>query len=183
MDQPMRIVQEGPESLAEYEKVPIAFEIRSRIRLSDTGLLVEEPVEPRFKDYDAIPEEKPTAHRHRPNLGIFPAFDGDQRVGGVILARDLPDFDITDGRSDVAVIIDLRVDPACRGRGCGRQLFEHAFGWARDNGCKLLRVETQDINVAACRFYERMGCNLLSFEEDAYGPDINEVRIYWERRL
>jgi GNAT superfamily N-acetyltransferase len=183
INQPMRIVREGPESLPEYEKVPIAFEVRSRLRLSETGLLVEESVEPRIKNYDAIPEERPTAHRHRGCLGIFAAFDGDQRVGGTIVARDLPDFDIADGRSDIAVIIDLRVDSGFRNRGCGRHLFQHAADWARANNCELVRVETQDINVAACQFYERMGCALLSFEEDAYGPEVREARLYWERRL
>jgi streptothricin acetyltransferase len=179
----MHIVRESPESLEDYEKVSITFHIRSRMRLAEDGTLVEEPVEPRFKNYDAIPEERPTAHAHRPGLGIFAAFEGTTRIGGIIVGRELADLEITDGRSEVAVIIDLRVDPAFRGRGCGRHLFERALAWAHEEGCDLLRIETQDTNVAACRFYEGMGCILLTFEEGAYGPGVDEAKIYWEREL
>lgn len=34
--------------------------------------------------------------------------------------------------------------------------------------CRELKVETQDTNVRACRFYAAMGCALRAVEENAY---------------
>jgi hypothetical protein len=40
-------------------------------------------------------------------------------------------------------------------------------------------VETQNINVPACRFYARQGCVLGAIHPDAY-PDLpDEVQLLW----
>ena len=44
-------------------------------------------------------------------------------------------------------------------------------------------VETQQVNVGACRLYERCGCELISAAANAY-PDLpGEVRLVWRKRL
>ena len=78
---------------------------------------------------------------------------------------------------------DLRVDPGSRGTGVGAALFRAAASWAKAQGCRQLKVETQDINVAACRLYLREGCQLDSVERGAYSGLPSEVRLIWSKPL
>ena len=65
-----------------------------------------------------------------------------------------------EGRHDLAVLWDIRVAPSSRRRGVGAALFCAATEWAAATGYQELKVETQNVNVAACRFYGRHGCEL-----------------------
>ena len=60
----------------------------------------------------------------------------------------------------------------------GRLLFEAACAWTREHGGTELKVETQDINVPACRFYAAMGGQLAEANVGKYG-DLDEVQIIW----
>jgi len=55
------------------------------------------------------------------------------------------------------VLWDIRVSAAERGTGIGSALFRAAEDWARARGCGWLKIETQNVNAAACRFYQKMG--------------------------
>ena len=46
-----------------------------------------------------------------------------------------------------------------------------------------LKVETQNINVPACRFYEAQGCILRAIDRCAYPQLPNEVRMLWYKDL
>lgn len=181
----MRIVEEGAPQLQAYESISIAFEVRARMRLEDLrvrGQIVADPVEPWLKNYDDCEEDRPTALARRFDMShwcILSAFEGDQRLGGMIIARNDPSCEMLEGRTDLAVIFDVRVRPDARGGGIGRALFEGAKDRASKNGCIELRVETQDVNVPACRFYKAMGCDIHSVEEGAYGPEIDEAKLIW----
>jgi ribosomal protein S18 acetylase RimI-like enzyme len=87
------------------------------------------------------------------------------------------------GRDDIAVLWDIRVSPEARGAGLGSALFQATAGWAVARGCEWLRVETQNVNVAACRFYQKMGCTLGAIDRFAY-PDLpDEVQLLWWKAL
>jgi GNAT superfamily N-acetyltransferase len=58
----------------------------------------------------------------------------------------------------------LSVSDSARGQGFGRALTEHVFAWARDQGCRELRVATQLANAAACAMYSAVGCSVESRE-------------------
>ena len=184
---PIEIVEETASQLAEYETVPISFEVRSRYNVctqADTGafLLVEEEVEPYLKDYDADEKERPLQWPPQfdiSNWGFFAAFDGQKRVGGAAVAFRTPSLGLLKGREDVASLWDLRVHPDHRGRGIGKMLFDTAVDWTRNRGCHLFKIETQDINVPACRFYVRQGCVLREANRDAYPPEMNEIQLIW----
>ncbi len=54
---------------------------------------------------------------------------------------------------------------------------------SRSRGCHTLKVETQNINVPACRFYQRMGCTLGTVNRFAY-PDLpDEIQLIWFKNL
>jgi ribosomal protein S18 acetylase RimI-like enzyme len=88
-----------------------------------------------------------------------------------------------EGRDDLAVLWDLRVAPEARGRGVGSALFREVEAWARTRGCRELKVETQNVNVAACRFYAHMGCSLGALNSHAYPEVPDEVQLLWYRSL
>ena len=180
-------------SLALHAQISIAFVV-SRVldvTLVDGGLggvsLTEVSVEsPWTKDYDAEADEGPTRWPKRfdvSNWGLLAAHDGDRRVGGAVVAFNTDGVNMLERRSDLAVLWDLRVAPQARSTGIGTMLFRAAEDWARDRGCTTLKVETQNINVAACRFYRKAGCELRSLNRFAY-PDLPaEVQLIWSKQL
>lgn len=189
----VEIREEPPSALAEYARVPIAFEVRERLAVHapDAGLgglhLRAVPVAaPYVKDYDALPGQHPTAWPGQLNLarwGILSAWADGERVGGAVVAWDTPGVDVLEGRADLAVLWDLRVLPARRGRGIGVALFRAAEVWARMRGARRLKVETQNVNVAACRFYARQGCTLGALHRFAYPTLPDEAQLLWYKPL
>lgn len=171
----------------EYMRVPIAFEVRQRFVILDDGqfgVRSEDP--PWLKDYDDYAGEGPIAYAARFDVsrwGVLAAFDDSAIVGGAILAFGSPDFDLLDHRDDMAHVVDIRVAPLARRNGIGRRLWEAAEAWSRQRGVTEIRVETQDINVPACRFYQANGCSLLSWSEEAYGQDVDEIQLIWGKKL
>jgi GNAT superfamily N-acetyltransferase len=187
------IIQEPISALPEYGKISIAFTVSSRLRVETVanglgGLhLIKERVEPSYrKNYDDDEDERPIRWANRwdiSNWGIFSAFDGTQRVGGAVVAWNTRDVWILEDRTDLAVLWDIRIAEAYRQHGIGTQLFAHATEWARTRGCHMLKIETQNINVAACQFYARQGCVLGGIRRWAYADFPNEVQLLWYRQL
>lgn len=56
-----------------------------------------------------------------------------------------------------AYMDDLCVDQECRGRGIGRQLFQHAEFLAREKGAERLDLMVWAFNEKAKEFYESLG--------------------------
>jgi len=185
----LNIVEEPvtAESLEAYAGVSIAFTVDRRLRLEllDDGLrgmsFSEEDVDlPWLKDYDAA--EHPARWAvwwDVSNWTSFVAYDGDQRVGGAIMAWKTPGVNFLRRRTDFAALWDLRVAPEYRGRGIGKQLFERGVAWAGAKGCRFIKIETQNINVRACRFYQARGCRLGSIDRYAYHDFPDEVQLIW----
>ena len=81
------------------------------------------------------------------------------------------------------MVWDLRVAPGRRGQGIGTALFAAVEEWARARGQTSLLAETQHTNVAACRLYERCGCDLEHFDAAAYPAFPDEIQLIWRKRL
>ena len=101
------------------------------------------------------------------------------RLGGAVVAWNTPGVDMLEGRDDLAVLWDLRVHPDHRREGVGSRLFQHAAAWARAKGCRQLKIETQNINVRACKFYAKQGCYLGAVHAGAYPEFPEEVQLLW----
>jgi hypothetical protein len=65
----------------------------------------------------------------------------------------------------------------------GTVLFQAAERWAASRGARWLKVETQNINVPACRFYARQGCVLGGLHRFAYSSLPDEVQLLWYKEL
>ncbi len=184
--------EEPTTSLAEYARVSIAFEVRRTLVLETRGVLggfrlTEREIDPPYrKDYDGLDGASPVHLAKRwdlTNWGVLAARIEDRRVGGAILAFDTPDVLMLEGRRDLAVVWDLRVAPDERGRGVGAALWRASESWAFARGCRHLKVETQNVNVPACRFYARQGCVLGGIQRFAYPALPEEVQLLWHKAL
>jgi GNAT superfamily N-acetyltransferase len=193
----LEIVEITPRELTRYAKIPISFTVDSILAVEavEGGLeglrLCERPIlMPYIKDYDGDgPELRPVRWARRwdvSNWAFLMACEGGEDLGGATVAYDTPGVDMLDGRRDMAVLWDLRVRPDRRDEGIGRRLFWRAAEWARSRPCDWLKIETQNINVRACRFYAKQGCELGTIDRYGYAGDprvAHEVRLFWYLRL
>jgi len=192
---PVEIRQVGLDLLAAYAAIPISFKVESILRVDavDQGLgglaLVEEKANPPYvKDYGQDSGDESDSPVAWPKLfdvsrwGIFLAYNGPRPVGGAAVAIDTPGLNVLEDRHDLAVLWDIRVCPDVRGRGIGTALLRHAAGWARQQGCAQLKIETQNVNVPACRFYAGQGCTLGAIHRYGYAacpPVAHEAMLLW----
>lgn len=180
------------DKLSEYAKIPIYFEVKSifQVDLINNGLdgiqLHEEKVVvPYVKNYDSYENSGPERWATQFNIHnwvIFLATDNNKPIGGATVAFDTHGVNMLCGRKDLAVLWDIRVHPDFRHKGVGTMLFQRAVDWSKKKGCKQLKIETQNVNVPACKFYAKQGCKLG--EMDRYGyfghPKVgHEVMLIW----
>ncbi|KAF0107967.1 MAG: acetyltransferase [Anaerolineaceae bacterium] len=185
----IRILEIDPARLADYDRIPSRFLVRSvlDLELVDGGLggitLHAVPAaQPYVKDYDAhgeLPSDWPRKFDVR-NWGFFLAMDGGRPVGAAAVAFDTAGVFMLEGRRDLAVLWDIRVRPEARGAGI--PLFRRAAEWSRARGCKQMKIETQNVNLPACRFYQRMGARLGEIRRFGYAAvpaAAHEVMLNW----
>ena len=175
---PLEISREEVDILPQYARIPIRFRVDRVFDVSGDLVLSERRLEqPYDKDYDAFDGEAPLDWRARHDMSQWALLVGRENgaiAGGAAVRGDTP---------GVAVLWDIRVAPDARGQGVGAALFGAAERWARERGCARLEVETQNTNVAACRFYARMGCELRAIDRAAYPSLPHEVQMIWIKPL
>ena len=191
MSATLHMLEEPVSRLAEASNIPIRFHVRSIFQVEgddpQTAILTEVPVEHAWvKDYDAVKGQGPASWCVRwdvANWGLLAAYIDARRVAVCTLAHNTDGVNALEGRSDVACVWDLRVHPDSRHQGIGRQLFAAAAYWASARGCRELMVETQNVNVPACRFYQQQGCRLASIGRHAYQEFPEEIKLIWSLTL
>ena len=185
---PIEIFEQSPALLGSYGDIPISFTVDSQYQVEalDRGQggwrLTEERARPPYvKDYDEG-GERPLRWLKRwdlANWAVLAAMRNGSRLGGAVVAWNTPGVDMLEGRDDLAVLWDLRVHPDHRREGVGSRLFQHAAAWARAKGCRQLKIETQNSNVRACKFYAKQGCYLGAVHPGAYPEFPDEVQLLW----
>jgi len=184
----------GPDLYHRYAEIDPSREVTSVFRVVpiDEGLggfqFIEEKVaQPFLKGADG-PEDSPLSWPPRDAPGAFAVFlatDGDLAVGGAAVIANPTGAFLFERRETLAGLWDIRVRPDHRRTGVGSQLLLHAAGWAKKKGCTQLRVECQNVNVAACRFYAKH-CILGGVERYGYAacPEVaHEAMLLWYRDL
>jgi GNAT superfamily N-acetyltransferase len=175
-----------------YSRIPVSFEVRSilRVEVIKKGLggfrLREEAIPiPYIKNYDAHPDGPPEAWGRQfdlANWGFLMAWDGAQYVGAAAVAHKTPVVSMLEARPDLAVLWDIRVHPHHRRQGVGGRLLQSAAAWAQQRGCRMMKIETQNVNVPACRFYAHLGCELGAIHRYGYAgvPAVeHEAMLVW----
>ncbi len=186
---PASIIEIGPDRLNEYCLVPSRLVVRSILRLDLVSgglggiLFREEPVEqPYTKDYDQdgeLPTDWPKQFDVR-NWGFFLGLDDKRAIAGATIAFDTNGVNMLEERRDLAVLWDIRVHPNWRGMGI--PLFKSVVKWCNEHNCRQIKIETQNVNVPACQFYQRMGCRLGEIRRFGYAsrPNLShEAMLCW----
>jgi GNAT superfamily N-acetyltransferase len=185
------VAEEPMTAVGEYALLPIAFRVDQVLDVTARAdghfaLSARRLEAPYMKDYDAVEGEGPLHWTRRfdvSNWTLFAARVAGSRVGGAAVAFNTPGLTMLEARRDLSVLWDIRVAPNARGRGVGSALFERVEAWALAQGCRQLRVETQNINVPACGFYARHGCELRAIHHAAYPELPEEIQLLWYKDL
>lgn len=188
----LNILKVNKSYIDKYSHIPISFEVNSYLEIEFknnglSGIFIKEKklTQPYIKDYDKI--EKPGDWLNNFDVtdwGIFIARNTEgEDTGGIVIALKTKNVHILEGRDDLAVIWDIRVDALCRNKGIGKALFNHAVKFAGENKCKMLKVETQNTNVPACKFYAGQGCYLGGIHKNVYVKFPDEHQMLWYLKL
>ncbi|WP_363796348.1 GNAT family N-acetyltransferase [Lysobacter firmicutimachus] len=154
-----------------------SFAVDSRLRLRSEGGAIAydiEPLPPYRKRYGDEPGDE----------DLDEHFEGEQAAGflaildGAVIGRVL----VSTAWNGLALIDDIAVDAGQRRSGAGAALLQRATDWARERGLPGVVLETQDRNVAACRFYARHGFVLGGYDRMHYAHDPalrEETALFW----
>ena len=173
-----------------YDEIPMLIHVNSvyapkAVNGGLGGIVFEEiKVEPYIRDmglYGSVSDY--SKQFDMSNWAVFMAFDGDKAVGGAIAASKTKEIRMLDGRDDLCVLFDLRVDDTCKGMGVGTKLLQMVIEWSRANRLKQVKIESQTNNVPACKFYAKQGAVLRAVNEYAYLDDPYareyEMQVVW----
>ena len=184
----------GRDMYAQYAQIDASFEVASVLNVvpKDGGLagleFVEEAVARPYRKEADSPEDSPLSWPPLDEPGEFAAFlamDDGLAVGGAAVVVNPTGAFLFERRDALAGLWDIRVCPEHRRRGVAFRLLLHAAQWASERRCAQLRIECQNVNVAACRFYARH-CTLGGVERYGYAAcaDVaHEVMLLWYRDL
>ena len=94
---------------------------------------------------------------------LFVCIDGGKTVAAAIINKiQVPAYEDVSwayaaGPDEVMVLHTLVVDPLCSGRGYGTAFVAYYESYAKNNGCPVLRMDTNEKNASARRLYARLG--------------------------
>lgn len=189
----LQLREESKAFLKRYASISAAFEVRECLHaaLVDNGVggITFQPSAialPYVKDYDALSVQKPSEWELRFGLEKWwfgAALMEGRAIGAIAVALDTTDLEGVRSREDEAIIWDIRVVPEHRHQGVGRTLMLFAEDHIRAAGKRSIKVETQNINAAACRLYAAVGYTLQSIDLRAYPELPNEAQLIWGKEL
>ncbi|MCL2633558.1 MAG: GNAT family N-acetyltransferase [Oscillospiraceae bacterium] len=173
----------------QYNSIPMCINVESyyKIEKINRGLggfnFIEISVEPYIKDFCS--DNKTVTQWERfdlTNWAFFMAFDGKRPVGAVAVASRTKGLNMLSGRNDLAVLWDIRVDEIYKNQGIGQTLFDMVVKWSREQGLTQMKIECQNNNVPAIKFYHKQGATLSAIDEYAYNNEPkckHETMLIW----
>lgn len=163
-------------NIADINRTDTTHEINSRIvPFIENGVFsyTIEVIDPAYlKTYEEDDIDY-TAYVDNPDKAAFLAYFGGMLAGQIVLRRNW---------NSLAYIEDIRVGSNFRRRGTGIALLNKAEEWAKKGGMPGIMLETQDVNVPACRLYEKAGFILGGVDKKLYGAidkDAHETALFW----
>lgn len=189
----VEVTEDPPSRLHTYASIPSALMVEEVFDVHEehagpdgVRLFRRELTTPYIKDYDRPDAEHPSRWSERFDVrrwGFLTGTINGREVARATIVWNAPGIDILEGHEATALLWDIRVAPAFQHRGVGSAMFRAAEDWARQRGATHLMIETQNVNVAACTFYQRQGCYLGGFQRFAYSAYPEEVQLLWFKVL
>ncbi|MBU7016327.1 MAG: GNAT family N-acetyltransferase [Theionarchaea archaeon] len=170
----MNIKEIDKKTMIDVHKVNGMFTVKSKLVLSLknntlTYAIVEMP--PYEKRYEK--DDIDATYISDPDKTIYLAYINETIVGHIILRKNWNNY---------AYVEDIAVDVQFRQQGIGKALLSHAKKWAEEKELAGVMLETQNNNVAACKFYEKCGFILGGFDKYLYRglhKNTEEIALYW----
>jgi GNAT superfamily N-acetyltransferase len=153
----------------------MVFTVTSRLVLCAVDAQISYTIE------DVVPYTKNYGPRHaewmeydsNPNKMIFLAYVNVELAGEVRIAKHWNSY---------ALLDDFVVEPKFRRQGVGSALIQRCIEWAKEHSFVGITLETQDINIPACKLYESCGFTLRGFDTHLYnGLNLfnDEIALFW----
>ena len=93
------------------------------------------------------------------------------------------DWQVTAAPENVLVLHTLCVDPACAGRGIGREMVRFALSHARETGMRAVRLDTYEGNAPARALYAGLGFRLAGRADVLHEGVIPETLVLFEKEV
>lgn len=103
-------------------------------------------------------------------------------IGAAAIATRTKDINMLCKRDDLVALWDIRVADEYKHQGIDYALFQKAAQWSRVQGMTQLKIECQNNNVPAVKFYRKQGAVLEGIDEYAYYNDPyakGEIQFIW----
>lgn len=167
------LVKMTAESINDYSQPNEGFVVFGRIlpkyENSQWQYTEELFAEPYIKHYDD--EELDISYVNDPDKAVYLYYERQACIGRIKLCANWNGF---------ALIEDIAVAKDGRQKGIGTLLMNKAIEWAKQQKLLGLMLETQDINVAACRFYAKNGFQIGGVDTMLYTKFFaNEMAVFW----
>jgi Acetyltransferases len=171
------------DNIKDVYKPSQSFRVIGRLSLSlqdgkwtSSEELYNEPYEKIYTDKDEESEENYAEYIENPDKTVFLYYGNQECVGRVRIRRNWNRY---------AFIEDIAVAESGRGKGIGSALIEKAIEWAKQKELYGLMLETQDVNLLACRFYRKTGFEIGAVDTMLYSnfDCKDEKAIFWYLRF
>ncbi|MFE1628904.1 GNAT family N-acetyltransferase [Brevibacillus reuszeri] len=126
--------------------------------------------EPYYKEYED--EEIDISYIDEPDKAVFLYYDDKNCVGQIKLCINWNGY---------ALIEDIAVAKDWRQKGIGTILLQKAIEWAIQNNLAGVMLETQDVNISACRFYAKNNFVIGGVDNMLYSTfqTAHEKAVFW----
>ena len=134
--------------------------------------LFEEPYEYKYP----IDNEDYSEYINSNDKKIFLFYEKNNCVGQIILKKYW---------NKNTYIQDICVAKNCRNKGIGYKLMDKAVEWTKMNGLKGIMLETQDVNIIACKFYKKYGFILGGVDTMLYSnfKNADQKALFWYYKI
>lgn len=168
------IINMNQNNMKDYSKPNESFVVSGRIiptfKNNVWKYTVEKLSEPYIKKYED--DEFDISYIEEKEKAVFLYYIENNCIGRIKIRSNWNGY---------ALIEDIAVTNENRKNGVGTALLKEAMKWAKENNLCGLMLETQDINVSACRFYAKNQFVIGSVDTMLYSnlPTANEMAIFW----
>ena len=163
--------------------IPAVAEIYAHI------LANEDPAKPATGWLKGIYPVEATARAALGRDDLFVCIEDDKVVASAIINRTQVDvyadckWSLECEDDEVMVLHTLTVEPACARRGIGRKFVAFYEDYARRNGCKALRMDTNAVNVTARGLYSKLGYTEVGIVPCVFNGIPNVMLVCMEKLL
>ncbi len=128
--------------------------------------------------YDFTPEERQSIAGRLAQDDTLMEVAIEKKTGKIVGVLDVEE----ETWRNTAWIWNIMLDVEARGQGIGREMLNHTISWGRRRGLRAILLETQSNNFPACKFYLRMGFQLVGINTMFYtnqDMERDEVALFW----